>query len=115
MGPAPIIRATTKSKIIMPAMRGMAAIEEMAQAEGVPGDYGIHPAFPQGGEFLMELSIKPPNGEEFQVSLPLNVGDASQLKNAKPKPKPYSMELESTPKNPKAGEPVEPYRDFAAA
>lgn len=107
MGPAPVIRAATRSKIIMPAMRGMAAIEETAHAEGVPGEYGIHPAFPHGGEFLMELSIKPPNGEEFQVSFPLNVGDASQLKNAKPKLKPYLIELKSSPKNPKAGESVE--------
>ena len=107
MGAAPVIRAATKSSIDMPAMQGMPTLEELAHPEGIPGEYGVHPLFAHGGEYRLRLTIKPLADAEFVVTFLLNVADASAAKNRKPKPKPYTMDLKTSPKSPKAGEPVE--------
>ena len=107
MGAAPVIRAATKSVISMPLMKSMPSLEEAAHPEGIPGEYGVHPLFPHGGEYVLDLVIKPPADAEFMVRFLLNVRDQSQQRLSKPKPKPYTMELKSSPKSPKAGEPVE--------
>ena len=85
----------------------MPSLEEAAHPEGIPGEYGVHPLFPHGGEYVLDLVIKPPADAEFMVRFLLNVRDQSQQRSSKPKPKPYTMELKSSPKSPKAGEPVE--------
>lgn len=107
MGAAPVIRALARSVIDMPTMPAMAKMTESAHPEGVPGEYGVHPVFPHGGEYRLALFITPPGGTEFSVSFPLQVGDAAAAKNRKAKPKPFYAELRATPKSPKAGETAE--------
>ncbi len=107
MGAAPVIRALARSVIDMPAMPGMAKMTESAHPEGVPGDYGVHPMFPHGGEYRLQLYITPPGGAEFNVQFPLQVGDAVAVKNRKAKPRPFYAEVRSTPKSMKAGEAVD--------
>jgi hypothetical protein len=106
MGAAPVIRAQARSIIDMPLMPTMAKMTEDAHPEGVPGEYGVHPLFPHGGEYRLQLFIKPPGGEEFHVQFPLQVGDAVVAKNRKPRQKPFYAEVRSNPKTPKAGEPA---------
>lgn len=107
MGAAPIIRAVTRSVIEMPSMPSMAKIVETAHPEGIPGEYGVHPWFPHGGEYLLQLHITPPGGEQFSVRFPLVVGDAVEAKNKKRLPPPYFVEMKASPKSPKAGQEVE--------
>lgn len=107
MGAGPVIRALARSVIDMPTMPGMAKMTESAHPEGVPGEYGVHPTFPHGGEYRLQLFISPPGGSEFTVSFPLQVGDAVTAKNRKAKPRPFYAEIRATPKSPKAGEPAE--------
>lgn len=107
MGDAPVIRAQARSVIDMPSMPGMAKMSESAHPEGVPGEYGVHPMFPHGGEYRLQLFITPPGGTEFQVQFPLQVGDPVTAKNKKSKPRPFYAEVRATPKSPKAGEAVE--------
>lgn len=106
MGPTPIIRAKTRSEISMPAMPGMPRMVQTAHVEGIPGEYGVHPSFPHGGEYKLELTVQPPGDREFSVQFPLRVADAPP-KNRKAQPKPWLLDLRSTPKNPRAGEPAE--------
>lgn len=106
MGAAPVIRAQARSVIDMPTMPGMAKMTEDAHPEGVPGEYGVHPLFPHGGDYRLQLFIKPPADDEFHVQFPLQVGDVASAKNRKPRPKPFYAEVRSTPKTPKAGEPA---------
>jgi len=107
MGAAPVIRALARSVIDMPTMPGMAKMTESAHPEGVPGEYGVHPLFPHGGEYRLQLFITPPGGAEFSVSFPLQVGDEVTAKNRKPKPRPFYAEVRATPKSPRAGEAAE--------
>jgi hypothetical protein len=107
MGAAPVIRAQARSVIDMPAMPGMAKMVENAHPEGVPGEYGVHPVFPHGGEYRLSLFITPPGASEIQVQFPLNVGDAVAAKNRKAKWKPFYAEVKATPKSPKAGDASE--------
>jgi hypothetical protein len=106
LGPAPIVRARIDSVIDMPSMPGMPKVEEIAHPEGVPGEYGVHPTFAHGGEFRMRLAVNPPAGEPFAVEFPLQVQDASQARRRKPKARPYSVDLNSKPGRPRAGEPA---------
>jgi len=106
MGAAPVIRAQARSVIEMPAMPGMAKLVETAHPEGVPGEYGVHPVFPHGGDYRLTLAITPPGAAEFSVQFPLNVGDGGASRG-KPKPRPYFAEVRSTPRSPRAGEPAE--------
>ena len=105
MGPAGVIRAKIESIVEMPAMRGMPKVVEIAHPEGVPGEYGLHPTFAHGGEFKLTLKIAPPGDAAFEVAFPLQVADAKTVTKATIKP--YRLEVVSTPKNPKAGEPAE--------
>lgn len=106
MGPTPVIRATLQSSISMPAMAGMPKVEEAAHVEGVPGEYGVHPSFPHGGEYQLDLTVQPPEGKPFTVRFPLAVGDSAP-KRKKPLPRTWTLEFRSAPKAPKAGEPAE--------
>lgn len=105
MGAAPVIRALTRSSIGMPAMPGMAKLTETGHAEGVPGEYGVHPVFPHGGEYRLELFITPPGGAEFRVEFPLVVADGGTGKSRKARP--FYAQMRTAPKSPQAGEPVE--------
>jgi hypothetical protein len=106
MGAAPIVRAQVQGSIGMPAMPGMPKYEETAHPEGIPGEYGIHPTFPHGGEFRLRLAVNPPAGEAFQVDFDLNVADASEASKRKAGPRPFRVEVTTQPRRPKAGEPV---------
>ncbi len=107
MGPAPIIRAQARSVIDMPSMPGMAHITETAHPEGVPGEYGVHPVFPHGGDYRLQLFITPPGAAEFPVVFPLQVGDPLPSRNRKSKPPPYFAEARTHPRGPKSGEETE--------
>ena len=87
-------------------MPGMPKLIETAHVEGVPGEYGVHPTFPHGGEYRMELTIEPPGAEPFRVSFPLAVGDTAPKKR-KAAVKPWSVVVRPSPKTPRAGEPAE--------
>jgi hypothetical protein len=106
-GAVPVIRAQINVVIEMPSMPGMPAFQELAHSEGVPGDFGVHPTFAHGGEYVMRLSVTPPEDRAFQVEFPINVQDASSARNRKHTPPRFSLELSASPKTPKPGEPVE--------
>jgi hypothetical protein len=106
MGATPVVRARIASVVDMPSMPGMPKVQEVAHPEGVPGEYGLHPSFPHGGEYRLKLNIAPPAGEEFAVEFPLAVADAPPPGKRKPGFKAFRAELLS-PKSAKAGEPVE--------
>ena len=105
LGPPGVIRATIQAVFTMPSMPGMPKQEEVAHVEGVPGDYGVHPIFPHGGQYLMQLRVAPPGDEPFSVEFPLAVKDGDP--NRPPRPKPFSVEVASKPSKPEAGEPVD--------
>ncbi len=102
LGSPPVIRAVVKAIILMPAMPTMPKVEEGAHPEGVPGDYGLHPTFAHGGDYLLNLHITPPKSEPFTVGFPLKVSD--EIPDRKPRPKPYKIELKTEPSKIKAGE-----------
>ncbi|MCX6379092.1 MAG: FixH family protein [Armatimonadetes bacterium] len=106
LGAEGVIRAKTLAKITMPAMPGMPAQKPKIHTEGVPGDYGIETYFPHGGEYLVELELTAP-GETMpiKVSFTVDVKDAEAVKNRKPKPKPFFLEITNKPVA-KAGEPT---------
>ena len=106
LGPTPLIRGDVQATISMPAMPGMPKFHERAHIEGVPGDYGIHPTFAHGGEFQLVLAVKPLSGPPFTVEFPLPVGDAQTGKTRKKLAPAFRMDLTSSPKTPKAGEPA---------
>ncbi len=105
LGPVAVIRAQTASRITMPSMAGMPAITENAHPEGIPGEYGIHPIFPHGGDYLLTLHLTPPGAESFTVTFPLTVADANPSRRRPPPP--FTLELKASPSSPTAGVPVE--------
>jgi hypothetical protein len=106
-GNTPVVRARVDVSVLMPQMPGMPGLREQAHVEGVPGEYGVHPTFAHGGDYLVRLAITPPQDEPFQVEFPLAVLDASSARNRKSRPPRYYLELTSFPKSPKPGEPAE--------
>lgn len=105
LGPAPVIRAVVQASISMPAMPAMPKAEEIAHPEGVPGDYGLHPTFAHGGEYVLKLTITPPKSAAFSVEFPLTVAD--EIPNRKPRPKPFRLEFKTEPGKVKAGVPAQ--------
>ena len=106
LGATPVIRARVECVIDMPAMPGMPKVQETAHAEGVPGEYGVHPTFAHGGEYVLHVSAEPPEDKPFQVEFTLKVMDAEAARKHKPKPARFSLELSSAPKTPAAGQPA---------
>jgi hypothetical protein len=106
-GSVPVIRARIDVGIEMPSMSGMPAFHELAHPEGVPGDFGVHPTFAHGGDYVMRLSVTPPDDRSFQVQFPIAVQDTSNVRNRKHTPPRFSLELSASPKTPKPGDPVE--------
>ncbi len=105
LGPAPVIRALVQSSIAMPAMPAMPKAEEVAHPEGVPGDYGLHPTFAHGGEYVLTLFVTPLQGAAFSVAFPLTVLD--ELPQRKSRGKPFKLELATQPDKVKAGTPTD--------
>jgi hypothetical protein len=87
----------------------MPVYREQAHAEGVPGDYGVHPTFAHGGTYRMRLNITPPGGgPAFDSEFPLQVADAVEGRRRRLAiPPRFTMECSSSPRRPKAGEPVD--------
>ena len=106
-GSVPVIRALIDVGIEMPSMPGMPSFHEVAHPEGVPGDFGVHPTFAHGGDYVMRLFVTPPEDRAFQVEFPITVQDASNARNRKHTPPRFSLELATSPKTPKPGEEVE--------
>ena len=103
-GYSPVIRAAIAVAITMPAMKEMPPFQEAAHAEDVPGDYGVHPTFAHGGDYLMRINITPPEGAPFQVEFPIVVRDAAAGSNRKHLPPRFTLEVTTSPKTPKPGE-----------
>lgn len=106
LGAAGVIRAKTLAKVTMPAMPGMPAQNPKIHTEGIPGDYGIETYFPHGGEYRVELELTAPGElKPIRVAFTVDVKDAEALKNRKPKPKPFYLEIMNKP-DAKSGEPT---------
>ncbi len=106
LGATPLIRANVRASIGMPRMPGMPKFDEEAHAEGIAGDYGVHPTFAHGGEYLLHVSVRPLSDPPFSVDFPLTVGDAQAAKNRKKLPPAYRLQVIGNG-TPKAGEPAE--------
>jgi len=108
---APVIRATVHAAIDMPEMPSMPVYREQAHAEGVPGDYGVHPTFAHGGAYRLRLQVEPPLGVgqgKFDVEFSLPVADSAEGRKRKAATPPrYTIECVATPRKPKAGEEAE--------
>jgi hypothetical protein len=87
-------------------MPNMPKFAEVAHAEDVPGDYGIHPTFAHGGSFRLRITAHPPGAEAFAVEFPLEVGDGGQGAKHRVPPPRFRLEVATEPKRPKAGQPV---------
>ena len=108
LGAAGVIRAVSAAKVTMPAMPGMPVQTPKIHSEGVPGDYGIECFFPHGGEYRIALKITVPGeAKPIDAAFTVEVKDADNAKNRKPRAKPYYAELLENP-NAKAGEPAVP-------
>ena len=75
LGPTPVVRARIQGTIEMPSMPGMPKMEEIGHPDGVPGDYGIHPTFAHGGDYVLRLEVAPPEDAAFSARFPLQVQD----------------------------------------
>lgn len=104
LGPPPVIRATVQANLSMPLMPAMPQAEELAHPEGVPGEYGLHPTFAHGGDYVLKLTITPPRSATFTVEFPLNVADTPRQRA--PRPLPFRLELQTQPGKLKAGAPA---------
>lgn len=106
-GNTPVIRAHVEVTIDMPSMSGMPPFRETAHAEDVPGDYGVHPVLAHGGDYLMHVAAEPPGAPAFKVDFPIAVQDATDALKRKRQPPRFLLDLTTTPKTPKPGEPVD--------
>ena len=106
-GFAPVVRASPSVTIDMPGMPGMPKFTQTAHAEGVPGDYGVHPTFAHGGDFRARITVHPPAGEAFTAEFPIAVRDALNASKRKPLPARFTLVLTTPKSKPRAGEPVE--------
>jgi hypothetical protein len=107
LGPTPVVGARLRGVIDMPSMAGMPKVQEELHPEGVAGEYGLHPTFAHGGVYRLLLTVEPIDADPFTVEFSLSVKDASEAKNRKPGVKPFQLDVRSSPKNPRAGEPVD--------
>jgi hypothetical protein len=103
-GYSPVIRAAIAVSVTMPAMSDMPPFQETAHAEDVPGDYGVHPTFAHGGDYVMRMNVTPPEGPPFQVEFPIAVQDAATGPKRKHPPPRFTLEVTSSPKTPKLDE-----------
>lgn len=113
----PVRYARIQCTIDMPSMPGMPSIREPAHAEGVAGEYGVHPTFSHGGEYRLHVRLLPPAEQpatmtprpthEFETELAFEVADAPPPGRAARTSTPrYKLRVESAAKPPRAGEPT---------
>ncbi len=117
-GPQPVLFAKLRGVVDMPNMPSMPRFDEIAHREAVPGDYGVHPTFPHGGDYRLSLTLLP-GGEQpptmtprndgpFTFEFPLEVGDAAPPNpRARVSPAPFTLTLSSIPADPVAGQQTE--------
>src|SRR5205823_786097 len=91
-------------RFTMPAMPGMPEAVSEAHVEGQPGHYGVITAFPHGGDFVMNLVVRPPSDAPFTVQLPLKIKDAEP---GRARPRPFVAPLETSPRAVRAGQTAE--------
>jgi hypothetical protein len=103
-GPAPVIRADVRGRFSMPAMPGMPEAVSQAHVEGQPGYYGVVAALPHGGDYVLNLLVRPPVDQPFSVQIPLKVKDAQP---GRVRPQPFTAQMETSPPTVRAGEPAE--------
>lgn len=106
-GPPPIVKAKVTARVTMPSMATMPAQLPKIHTEGVPGDYGVALYFPHGGDYQLDLTITPSGDKAFTVSYKVPVGDVQSATGKAPRPKPYSLEVASSPRTPEAGKSAE--------
>ncbi len=103
--PEPFTEGVVLAAIEMPSMPSMPKIKEFAHKESVVGEWGVHPTFPHGGEYLLRLSVAPPQGQVFKLEFPLDVKDEPPPDRDR-LPPPYELRLRADPAEPEAGQPV---------
>ncbi len=105
-GPPPVTRAVVTAVVGIPSLPSMPKIRETAQPESVPGEYGLHPTFAEGGEYQLVVNVQPPGEPAFSVEFPLVVTDFENRSRRTPGIRPYSMEVMADPGAIVAGQPV---------
>jgi hypothetical protein len=105
-GPSPVARAVVTAVVGIPSFPSMPKIRETAQPESVPGEYGLHPTFSQGGEYQLVLNVQPPGEPAFSVEFPLVVTDFENRSRKAPGIRPYSVEVMADSGAIVAGQPV---------
>lgn len=115
----PVRFARVECTIDMPSMPGMPTFTEVAHAEGVIGDYGVHPTFQHGGDYRLRVRILPASEQLATMTPPprgewiseheLSVADQppTQRRDRTPGTRRYKLTLSTRPEKPRAGEPVE--------
>jgi len=115
----PVRYARVECTIDMPSMPGMPAFKDLAHAEGVIGDYGVHPTFQHGGDYRLRVRVlpaseqlpamTPPPRGEWVSEHELSVADQppSQRRSRAPGAQRYKLALTTRPEKPRAGEPAE--------
>jgi hypothetical protein len=105
--PPPVLGAKFTACLTMPAMPAMPSQTPRTHIEGVPGDYSIIAYFPHGGDYRLDMTITPPGAAAFSASFTLAVNDADEAVTGPPQPKPYSLEVTTSPSEPRMGRPAD--------
>lgn len=115
----PVRYARVECTIDMPSMPGMPAFTALAHAEGVIGDYGVHPTFQHGGDYRLKIRVLPPSEQHPTMTPPargewafeqeLSVADQppARRRDRTPGTQRYKLSLATRPEAARAGEPVE--------
>lgn len=117
-GPRPVLFARIRGVVDMPTMPSMPRFDEIAHREAVPGDYGVHPTFPHGGDYRLALTLlapgeQPPtmtalNEGPLTFEFPLEVGDAAPPSaRAGVSSVPFGLTVSTVPAAPSAGQATE--------
>jgi YtkA-like len=117
-GPQPVLFAKVRGVVDMPSMPSMPRFDEIAHREAVPGDYGVHPTFPHGGDYRLSLTLRPPgeqpptmtprNDSPLTFEFPLEVADAAPPNpRTRVSPVPFTLTVSSVPAAPVAGQATE--------
>lgn len=101
-GTPPVVSAS----IGVPSMPSMPKAREMAVAKGVSGEYGLHPTFANGGDYLLVLNVQPQGEAAFSVEFPIEVTDFESRSRAVTGQRPYRLEVVTEPGEAVSGQPV---------
>ncbi|MFN7951315.1 MAG: FixH family protein [bacterium] len=111
--------ARVECTIDMPSMPGMPAFTELAHAEGVAGEYGVHPTFAHGGDYRLRIRVLPPSEQPSTMTPRPTAGYEAEIAlavaDAPPPGRPrgsaaaarYKVSVEPATTPPRAGEPNE--------